>query len=58
MIQLFIPLTGLVSVLAYYFFSRDMKMSRRLNELEKMRKDSAVEDRTEKFYGWELHDLI
>ncbi len=58
MIQLFIPLTGLVSVLAYYFLSRDMKLTKRLNELEKRRKNNAVINETQKYYGWELHDLI
>jgi hypothetical protein len=58
MIQLFIPLTGLISVLAYYFLSNDMKTTKRANELEKMRTETNTEGPSEKYYGWELHDLI
>jgi len=58
MIQLFIPLTGLVCLLAYYFLSSDMRLSKRLQELEKMRNNKSEETQTQKYYGWELHDLV
>jgi hypothetical protein len=57
MLELFIPLTGLVSLLAYYFLSSDMKLSKRLAELEKM-KNSKTPKSGQQYYGWELHDLI
>jgi hypothetical protein len=58
MIQLFIPLIGLISVLAYYFFSVDMKISKRMKELERMRSENNTKNSSEKYYGWALHDLI
>jgi hypothetical protein len=58
MIQLFIPLTGLISAIAYYFLSQDMKISKRASELEKKRSENSTPGSSEKYYGWELHDLI
>ena len=57
MLELFIPLIGLAGLLAYYFLSSDMKASRRLTELEKMR-NSKTPNSGQEYYGWELHDLI
>ncbi|MGP8214108.1 MAG: hypothetical protein ACLQQ4_00955 [Bacteroidia bacterium] len=52
-IQLFIPLTGLVCLLAYFFLSSDMRMAKRLCELDKM-KEGEMQNRG----GWEFNDLI
>lgn len=58
MIQLFIPFIGLISSLAYYFLSQDMRISKRARELEKMRNENSPQNNSEKYYGWELHELI
>lgn len=57
MIQLFIPLIGLSSLLAYYFLSNDMKASKRIHDLEKMKNLDSADTKTG-YYGWELHELI
>ena len=58
MIQLFIPLTCLVSLLAYYFISYDLKFRKRVKGLEKLRKDNETDGANTQYYGWELNDLI
>jgi len=58
MIQLFIPLTCLVSLLVYYFISYDIKFNNRLRKLEKLRKENELKVVSPQYYGWDLHDLI
>jgi len=58
MIQLFIPLTCLVSLLVYYFISYDIKFKNRLRKLEKLRKENEPKVVSPQYYGWELHELI
>jgi len=58
MIQLYIPLVGLVIVLAYYFIAFEVKFIRRINNLKKMRKDNIARNSGIQYYKWELHELI
>jgi len=58
MIQLYIPLAGLITVVAYYLLSFVLRPLRRLKRLKKLRRENIAGSSNTLYYKWELHELI